>query len=226
MRVDEALARVVLSRRDLKSDVVRSDLQRLRREAEIYGYPLLLSLPGWSAVGDPTWSEDVAVETLRHALISREPERVSRAADAILLWLAYAQNEQLPSPPAKLVDELVNKVLTLKQPSLARTVSALTKVVSAFPQRLSKANIADLESALASLLKETKLPEIFELDAEQIDPDAIAFVDRPNLQVVAGELAAALYKFFVHEGQQIPSVLTKWAEVVEESVLPEVRKTA
>jgi hypothetical protein len=226
MRVDEALARVVLSKRDLNLNAVQSGLQRLRQESEAYGYPLLLSLPGWSIVADPAWSEDMAVTTLRHALISREPERVSRAADAILLWLAYAQDEQLPPPPAKLVDELIYKVSMLKQPLLPRTVSALTKIVSTFPHRLSKTNIADLESALASLLEETKLPKLSELDAEQNDPDAIAFVDRPNLQAAAGELAAVLHSSFVQKGQQIPTVLARWAEVIEKSVLPEVRKAA
>lgn len=225
-RVDEALARIVLSRRDLELDSAQSELQRLRHEAEVHGFPLLLSLPGWSVVNDPTWSEDIAVETLRHALISREPERVSRSVDAMLLWLAYAQSEQLSPPSAKLIDELVNKVLTRRQPSLARSVSALTKVVSAFPQRLSNANIADLKSILAILLNETKLPNLFEIDAEQLDSDAIAFVDRPNLQVVASELAGALYNFFIQEGQHLPPVLTEWAEVIEKSVLPEVRKVA
>ncbi|KAF5437244.1 SIR2-like domain-containing protein [Candidatus Methanophagaceae archaeon] len=218
----ELMAGVILPRLADADEETKTLAGRLLSEMEQSGFCVLSALPMTLFI-DPN-SYDEIVRKLRVGLNSMKEVEVRGSAFGIFRWLVHGSRHGIPAPPDDLLNELVNRVFTRRQPGLDSAIGQLSVIVWRLPDLLNESQMGSLCVALEYLIKETELPK--RQDRETISGLCITIPinDRPEYRKLAAELAYRLFILFTSRNKEVPPILIKWKEICQNDPLPEVRK--
>jgi hypothetical protein len=218
----EVISYIVLPRLSNNDDQVKEGIRKLIQDLDNAGFCVITAMPMTLFILPDNF--DQVSQRMREALTSISIDEIQEADLSLFYWLAYSCTHNIPKPPPDLLDILVNRVVTRRQPGLRTALGWLSNILKEMPEQLSDEQLDTLCLALNYLLKETNLPTVFEFEIELPTKSLIATSDRPEYQRICSQLAFRLRELFLQQGKDIPGILEKWKEFSEESVLPEVRK--
>ena len=133
--------------------------------------------------------------------------------------------DTLPSPPIDIIEELVNRVTTRRQPGLRWFINYVSGIVRRCSETLSDKQIESLCISLQYLIKETELPDIKELEnIDTMQTTVIPLMDILEYRKKSAELAYYIYLNFKCEEKEIPQILNEWRDACLSDPFPEVRK--
>ncbi|MCI0618397.1 hypothetical protein L0244_35920, partial [bacterium] len=123
-----------------------------------------------------------------------------------------------------LLNELVNRVVTRRQPGLNFAMGQLSVIIRMLPEFLNEKHIEALIVALEYLIKETELPNKQDRGIRGRFSAAIPVNDLPEYRQLASELAYRLFVNISSKNGQILPILNEWKEICQKDSLPEVRR--
>jgi hypothetical protein len=216
------MSRIVLPRLAAATDETKILARRLLSEMEQSSFCVLSALPMTLFI-DPD-SDDEIAQKLRVGLNSMKPEEVRDSIIGLFNWLVYGNRQSIPVPPDDLLNELVNRVVTRRQPGLNSAIGQLSVIVRRLPELLNGSQMESLCIALEYLVKETELPSRQDEAITDSLSTAIPIGDRPEYRKLAVGLAHRLFVHFTNSDKEIPQILIRWKEIGQNDPLPEVRR--
>jgi hypothetical protein len=215
------MSQIILPRLVDVEDETKDLARRLLSEMEQSGFCVLSALPLVLFI-DPN-SDDEIARKLRVGLNSMKPEEVRDSIIGLFNWLVYGNRQSIPVPPADLLNELVNRVVTRRQPGLNSAIGQLSVIVRRLPELLNGSQMESLCIALEYLVKETELPS--RQDGAIMNLSTVVPInDRPEYRKLAVELAHRLFVHFTNSNKEVPQILVRWKEIGQNDPLPEVRR--
>nr|MDQ3820482.1 hypothetical protein [Acidobacteriota bacterium] len=216
------LSWVILPRLNKADDSARETVKRLISELDQAGFCILPALPIMLVV-DPNSNNEVAAK-LRNGINAIEELYVRYSIFGLYNWLVNGVKGTIPSPPADLINELVNKVTTRRQPGLDVAIGHVSEIIKKLPEVLNESHINLLCIALVYLIAETQLPN--EQDHKLITKftTVVPLDERPDYRKHTAELSYSLFEYLTKKGMEIPEVLTRWQSISQNDPLPEVRR--
>lgn len=216
------LSQIILPRLAEVEEETKTLARKLLSEMEQSGFCVLSALPMISFI-DPNSYDEIA-RKLRAGLNSMKQEEVHDSISSLFNWLVYGIRQSIPTPPADLLNELVNRVVTRRQPGLDSTIGQLSVIVRRIPELLNESQMESLCVALEYLVKETELPDKQNRETISNLSIQIPVNDRPEYRKLAAELAYRLFIQFTSKNKEVPRILIKWKEICQNDPLPEVRQ--
>ena len=216
---------VILPRIKESNDDHKQLAKQLINELENMDISILFVLPMTLFIESADVINDVG-KKLRFGLSSLDPEATENAILGLQYWLICSQQEQIPEPPPKLLNDLVNKVFHRKLPRLNFAIHILADILSKFPSILNEHQLETLLFGLELILQDIKLPDdwvewkLFNKDINS----AIEIEDRPEYMRLTAYLALQLYEIYEKRDTELPQILISWKDASLNSVFPEVRK--
>jgi hypothetical protein len=218
----EVVSYIVLPRLGNSDDQVKEGIKNLIQDLDNVGFRVIAAMPMTLFILPDDF--DQVSQRMREALTSISIDEIQEADLSLFYWLAYSCTHNIPKPPPDLLDILVNRVVTRRQPGLRTALGWLSNILKEIPEQLNDEQLDSLCLALKYLLKEANLPTLFEFEMELSTKSSIATSDRPEYQRICSQLAFRLHKLLLQQSKEIPEILTQWKDFSENSVLPEVRK--
>jgi len=217
------MSQIILPRLvDVEEDETKDLARRLLSEMEQSGFCVLSALPVVLFI-DPNSHDEIALK-LRVGLNSMKPEEVRDSIIGLFNWLVYGNRQSIPVPPADLLNELVNRVVTRRQPGLNSAIGQLSVIVRRLPELLNGSQMESLCIALEYLVKETELPNRQDRAITSNLFTVVPINDRPEYRKLAVELAHRLFVHFTSSNKEVPQILIRWKEIGQNDPLPEVRR--
>jgi hypothetical protein len=169
-------------------------------------------------------SYDEVAAKLRTGMNSMKELDVRYSIFGLYNWVVYGRKGVIPAPPDDLLNELINKVTTRRQPGLDAAMANVAALIERLPDVLADSHIRALCVSLDYLILETQLPK--EQDREAISqlPTAVPVNERPDYRGHAAELSHRLFEYLTRANREIPEVLLKWRDICQSDPLPEVRR--
>nr|MDQ3397101.1 hypothetical protein [Deinococcota bacterium] len=155
---------------------------------------------------------------------SGEQPTVETAVAGIFDWIVYSTNGQIPLLPNHLINSLVGRAIVRQQPGLKLTLQGLAWLVENLPQSLNLEHYEQLLMSLRFLLKDTELPNKYELDRDDRSR-TIPIDDIPEIRAASARLAAKLYSHYRKVNEEVPEILEEWKTAAATAILPEVKKS-
>lgn len=171
----------------------------------------------------PEMAAEVA-DRLRADLNQTRPTLVRFAVYGLKTWLINAAAGKIVAPSGDLLDELVSKVVTRRQPELDTAMMTIRDCLSRVPGIISERHEQALCVALEYLLADTGLPAEAEREAIEKMNTAVPVLNRPEHRSIAARLARTLGERRAAAGRELHPVLVKWRELSLTDPLPEVRR--
>ena len=218
----ELMADVILPRLADANEETKALAGRLLSDMEQSGLCVLYALPMTLFI-DPNCYDEIT-RKLRYGLDSTKEVEVSDSTFGIFRWLVYGSRQYIPTPPDDLLNELVNRVVTRRQPGLDSAIRCVSDIVRRLPELLDENQIESLCVALDYLIKDTELPERYDQEAISRVCLTIPTNDRPESRKLAAELAYRLFSQFTSKNEKVPQILIEWKEICQDDPLPEVRR--
>jgi hypothetical protein len=221
-QISSLFAEILLPRLKESEESSKKVALRVLNEMDYEKFPIHVAEPMTLFI-DSTRLDEV-VRKLRHGLASSDAEVVKGCVDGIYLWFLQGLRGTLVKPPEDLVQELVNLIVSRKQPGLLTALAIMATICRRLPEELNQKQMLSLSVALEYLMTETELPD--DLDAYRgiASRPTIPLEERPEHRQSSAELAHALYRYFSNNNQYIPQVLHDWKEICGKDVFPEVRR--
>jgi SIR2-like domain len=216
------VSHIVLPRLGNSDNQVKASIRNLIQNLDNAGFCVITAMPMTLFILPDDF--DQVSQRMREALTSISIDEIQEADLSLFYWLAYSCNHNIPKPPSDLLDILVNRVVTRRQPGLRTALGWLSNILKEMPEQFNNEQLDSLSLALKYLLQETNLPTLFEFEMELSTKSLIGTSDRPEYQKICSQLAYRLHKLFLQKGRDIPEILIQWKNFSENSVLPEVRK--
>jgi hypothetical protein len=216
------LARVVLPNIEAADEAGRQTARRLILEMDEAGGPAPLALPALLYVV-PEDAEEVAAK-IKARIDHNDADEVRAAALGVSLWLEHASADDIPNPPEELLDALIARVVSRKQEAVDVVLISLRAMLQKSPVFFDEARLANLSSALCSLLEDTKLPDYKRREGEDRLGSAIPVELRARRRCLAAQLAHRLYQEFGRRSIDAPDILERWQKMCSQNPLPEVRR--
>lgn len=218
----EVVAYVVLPHLVNSENQIKENIANLIHDLDNAGFRVIIAMPMTLFILPDHF--DQVSQRMRDSLTSISIDEIQEADLSLFYWLAYSYTHNISKPPPDLLDILVNRVVTRRQPGLRTALDWLSNILKEMPEQFNDEQLDSLSSALKYLLKETNLPTLFEFEMEFSTKSLIDTSDRPEYQRICSQLACRLHKLLSQKGENIPEILVKWKKFSEDSVLPEVRK--
>ncbi len=205
-----------LSRLNTISCLIKESLDKF----SAIDFPILSALPGTLVYSKENINE--IEEKLKKCLVSRIPEVVHSSIDGIFYWLAYNQTiESFPKLNQELLNEIIGKVLTRRQPELCFTIITLNNIIENFPYLITEKHANHLYSALEFLFEETEIPkskDLYKIYSPFGKEDILEY------RRLASRLAFVLKKWHKDKEYESLEILMKWEERSRNDRLPEIWK--
>lgn len=219
----ELLAQVILLNIVEPGDEIKTSIRYLLSELEQLGEETSSVLPGTLFIEPENY--DTVAQKLRLSLNSTEQDKIADSVRGLYRWFLYGVERSISNPPSDLLNEIVNRVLTRRQPGLDLVMSRLSAILKDLPQLFIESQLKDICTALQYLEKDTSLPDQVERDRLDGAIMIIAVGDRPNYRKLAAEIAYRLHQLYIQMPEKaMPDILTVWKEICRNDPLPEVRK--
>lgn len=172
---------------------------------------------------NPDSFDDLA-RSLRGGLNSINTEEVENASAGLVHWLVFGARAKVQPPPSDLIDELISRAVTRRQPGLEQALGCLTVIVQRLPDIWNLRQLENLCVALEYLSKETELPRAEDREKMTAYPLPIPVDERPKYRKIAAKLANRLITEFMNREVSVPQILVDWKAIAENDPLPEVRR--
>jgi hypothetical protein len=200
----------------------QKEITRLIDDMDKYGACVLSILPLILLI-DQNRFDNIA-HKLRMGLLSSKEIEAESAIFGITVWVRNAENKKIPPIPRDLLTELMNKVVTRRQPGLFHAIHAVNEIIKIKPQLLeNEQNRSSICEALEYLFKDTEIPLDQSDEKREQYKTAVPFNALPHFRELSAILAYTLFKYFESNKKTIPDILLKWKEVSQTDTLPEVR---
>jgi hypothetical protein len=216
------MAEVILPRLGTTEEKTNAKALKLLSEMEQSGFCVLSALPMILFV-DPDSYDEIA-QKVRAGLNSTKQEEVRYSIFGLFNWLAHGIRKNIATPPVDLLNELVNRVVTRRQPALNSAIGRLSVIVRRLPELLNEDQMESLCIALEYLIKETELPARQDREAISKLCTTIPIDERPEYRELGARLAYWLFVQFTSKNKTVPQILIKWKEICQSDPLPEVRR--
>ena len=152
-------------------------------------------------------------------------EKIADCVRGLYFWFLWRVQGSIDAPPSDLLNEVVNRVLTRRQPGLDSVMSCLSAILKDLPQLFTENQLEDICIALQYLEKDTELPNQLERDRLDGVNLVIAVSDRPAYRKRAAEIAYRLHQLYNQITDKVmPDILITWKDICQNSTLPEVRR--
>ena len=217
----QLMAEVILPRLKDVDKETKALANSLLSEMEQSGFCVLYALPMTLFINPDSYDE--IVRKLQDGLNSLKEGEVRDSAFGIFRWLVHGSRQSISAPPDDLLNELVNRVVTRRQPGLDSAIQRVSEIVRRLPELLNEGQIESLYFALGCLIKETELPEIQGREAMSRVRLTIPITDRPEYRKLAAELAYRLFSHVTMADKEVP-VLIEWKKICQDDPLPEVKR--
>lgn len=211
------LPNIVEPENDIKKMIrhLLSELKQLNKET-------LSVLPGTLFIDYE--NSDTVTQKLRLGLNSTEQDEITDSVRGINYWFLYSIRPTI-SPPSNLLSEVINRVLTRRQPGLDAVMSCLGAILKRSSQSFIESQLKDICTALQYLEKDTELPNQVERDRLHGTNMIIPVSERPNYRKLAAEIAYRVHQLYIQMPEQaIPDILIDWKNICQNDSLPEVKK--
>lgn len=219
----ELLAQVILPNIVEPEDEIKTLIQGLFFELEQLGEEISSVLPGTLFIEPENY--DTVAQKLRLSLNSTEQDKIADSVKGLYRWFLYSVKRNISAPPNDLLNEIVNRVLTRRQPGLYAVMSCLGAILKDLPQLFIESQLKDICIALQYLFQDTELPDQVERDRLDGENLIIAVGDRPKYRKLAAEIAYRLHQLYIQMPEKaMPDILTVWKMICQNDPLPEVRK--
>lgn len=216
------LARVILPRMVGVEGKIRSLIERLLSEMEEHDISILSALPMTLFIKPDSYS-DVS-QRLRNGLNSIKQEEVQDVIEGLFYWLVYGDKGILTAPPQDLLNELINRIVTRRQPGLNYEMQIVSAIIYYYPNYFSDSQLDSICIALKYLYKETELPNKQDMGTADNIYMPIPQDDLPEYRRRTSKLAYNIYVNFSNKNKTIPDILVKWKERSQNDPLPEVKR--
>jgi len=208
---------IVIEDKECKKEIVS-----LIDEMDEYGACVLSILPLILLI-DQSKLDSIA-HKLRMGLLSSKEIEAESAIFGISVWIHYAENKKIPPIPQDIITELMNKVVTRRQPGLFNAIHAVNEIIEINPQFLDdEQNRSSICEALEYLLKDTEIPLDQSDEKREQYKSSVPFNGLPHFRELSTILAYTMFKYFESNKKTIPAILLNWKEVSQTDTLPEVR---
>jgi hypothetical protein len=85
-------------------------------------------------------NRDFGQASVREALTSISIDEIQEADFSVFYWLSYSCTHNISKPPPDLLDILVNRAVTRRQPGLRIALDCLSNILKEMPERLNDEN--------------------------------------------------------------------------------------
>jgi len=218
----DLMADVILPRLADANEETNVIAGRLLSDMEQSGLCVLSALPMTLFI-DPNHYGEIT-RKLRNGLNSTKEVEVRDYTFGIFRWLVYGGRQYVPTPPDDLLNELVNRVVTRRQPGLDAAIRCVSDIVRRLPDLLNESQMEALCVALEYLIKETELPKRHDRETISGLCITIPINDRPEYRKLAADLAYRIFSQFTSKNEEVPQILIDWKEICQNDPLPEVRR--
>ncbi|MFC1692153.1 SIR2 family protein [Candidatus Latescibacterota bacterium] len=218
----ELMAIIILPKLANADEEIKSLAKRLLLEMDQKDINILNASPILLLI-DPTLYNEIAIK-FRKSLISIKKEEIRDSIKGLYYWLVYSNRKRIPKPPKDLLNELINRVVTRRQPGLDSAIGQLGVIIKRMPNLLNKIQFESLYIALEYLITETEIHKKMLLETTSVQSLAISIPDRPIYRELVAELAYRLFINLSNNNKIIPEILIKWKNICQNDPLPEVRK--
>jgi hypothetical protein len=214
----EFLARVILPTMETANDDHRQQLNDWLREMRDVGAFPTIALP-YVLVQCPSDAAAMG-ETILADLNSDDQGAVSAAARATRHWVHLAAIGRVPSPPARLVPTLIERVVFRRKTGIVSCLQQLSFLLVEKPEQINAQQAALISGSLVPWNNAIILPAEDEHGGDY--PES----KRPDLRVLVGRLAGSLALWYAKSipGEPEPSPITLWRNLCGSDPLPEVRR--
>ncbi len=153
-----------------------------------------------------------------------EPLVVEESIKGLFNWLLYHHRyDFFPAAPQLLLDELVWKISSRRQPGLKQAIEHITLILENFPDTLNELQINNVSNAVDYLIQDTDLNTLKEKVASK-SHFPIKMEEGPEYRREVSHLALTLYKYFKGSHKSKSKSVTGWRKTFENDPLPEVRQ--
>lgn len=217
------LAEVILPRLSNSDDATKEIARTLVSELNDAGVPTFYATPTLLYLDAGTVQH--TSNQLEEGLGSPDSNTVGEAIRGLVLWLTLqARDSRVPSPPGRLLDELVIRILSYRMPGMELALIHLTNLLRIHPEQLGPGHLDVACRALRYLLEDTRLPNAQEQrDLGEIH-GPISIGERPRYRALSASLASHLAARYAELGEPLPEILSLWREAISTDTLPEVRR--
>ncbi|NIA09633.1 MAG: hypothetical protein GWP10_07875, partial [Nitrospiraceae bacterium] len=218
----QLMSKVILPRLSSARKEVKDLAMKLLTEMGKSDICILSALPMTLFINPDSYDE--VVQKMQNGLNSKKQEEIRDSLSGFLRWSFYSNKKKICAPPPILLDKIIDRVASRRQPGLNSVIELISTIVRRFPELLNEKQIKSLLTALDKLIEETKIPKF--QDQWEMDnvPMIIPIDNRPEYRKLAAELAYYLFNQLQKEGGKISPVLRKWKEICRNDSLPEVKK--
>jgi hypothetical protein len=215
------LSRVVIPYLNKENSQVKEKIKQILLEMEQSGFTTLSVLPATQLLG--IYSENEIKNKLRFNLISMNEKAVNASLFGVIYWLFYGVKGLIPPIPPELLNDLVIKIYTRRQPKLDTALNYMSEIVRRLPDCLDTEHINMLCNALEHLLYETNIFKQAN-STNHFTKTPINFEDLSEIRTLAAKLACSLYEMFNKHEKPVQEIILKWKQACKEDTLPEVRR--
>lgn len=204
-------------------DQVEALLKGLRQA----GVPALSALP--ELLRFRSQKSNQVARVIRRGFAKQEEWAVRDAAESVFRWVLGYDEGYLPAPPATLVAELGDLLLTPRASALEPTLIWTNRLLKHAPNQVDASARQRLCDALELLLDETALPSIDVRLGAQTEEAELLLLRRPDIRALAAELSLRLEPLVEEDALEENSCLqtvAKWEKAMREDVFPKVRAVA
>ncbi len=218
------LAEVILPRLAEADDTTKDRARSLITELDEAGVQVSYAAPSLLYFNEGQIEE--TSHRLWEGIEAQDPREISEAIRGIVLWLVlHARGGLIPSPPERLLDELVNRMIARKIWGLDLVLIHLANLLRLHPEQLETRHLDGACTALRYLIEDTRLPNAQEhRNFGDTISGPIPIGDRPRYRALSASLATCLAARYADTGEPIPEILGRWREAMNNDALPEVRR--
>lgn len=213
------ISRVILPRLDKDNIETSSLMTRLLSEMEQSGICILQALP--MTLYSNLYNYKEISEKIRSGLNSREENVVEQAILGIFYWIVLGNKDKIQNPPSDLLDELMNRVNTRRQPGLRLLIDCVSSIVKRSPNLFDQRQVESLIISLEYLLEETKLPNKKEGETKNITIQNDELFEHRK---ASSELAYSIFTKLGNEKKEMPKIILQWKETSLADPFPQIRK--
>ena len=209
-RLVKLLSQVILPRLGLASRDVKVRVKDLLTEMEQYEICTLRAIPMILFIESENYEE--ILQKIRFGLNSAKKKEVHETTCGLFNWIILGNMGKIPFPPSDLLDELVYRTFSRRQPGLESIIKCVSEIVRINYKIFNEKQSEYLIVALKYLIEETKLPDkknLYKKENSLFSIDELTMYRR-----LSAELSFWIFQKLKNEGNAVPPIVMDWKETV------------
>ncbi len=167
--------------------------------------------------------ENHVASIIRKDMNSISLNKIRDAIVGLFYWLVLYSQEKIKEPPKDILNELINRIVTRRQPGLDVAIKQTAIIFWRIPSIIKEQHISDISIGLEYLLTETKYETDINSSSETLS-DFFTLEEIPHYRALCSELSKRIYDYLTERDFIIPATIDKWKTEAINDRLPEVKK--